>query len=327
MLYLILLFILGLGALYLGADWLVRGASAIALRLGIRPMVIGLTIVAVGTSMPELLLNVVAVLDGQDALAIGNIVGSNIANIALILGITALLLPLTVEPEALKKEYPMMLGITLLFWFLASNGRIGRIDGIILVACLFAFMAYILIANRRSSAPPVDLPLEEEKEGAVGDTLIARLRSSTWGRVAYVVFGMVMLAIGADLLVDSAVGMADILGIHPGVIGLTALAVGTSLPELAASLVSALRGESDLSVGNVLGSNMLNIMFVVGLVALIQPMTIDPDALRLHFPIMVGFTLLLFPLAWTHQRINRYEGGLLLSGFVAYFAYLLVPYF
>ncbi|NNE69252.1 MAG: calcium/sodium antiporter [Rhodothermales bacterium] len=320
------LFALGLGVLYLGADWLVRGASALALDLGIRPLMVGLTVVALGTSMPELLLNVFAVVQGVDALAIGNIIGSNIANIGLILGVTALVLPLTVAPEALKKEYPMMLGVTLLFWFLSWQGAgLSRIDGAILVTCLVAFMVYILKTARTRPPGSVEIPVADDFDAPEASPL-ARFASTKLGRVTYVIIGMGMLALGAELMVSSAVDIGDRLGIHPGVIGLTAVAIGTSLPELAASLVCALRGEADMSVGNVLGSNMLNIIFVVGLVAMIQPMAVEQEALDIHFPVMVGFTLLLFPLAWTRFRINRPEGAVLLTAFLSYFAYLLYPY-
>jgi cation:H+ antiporter len=323
MLVQVLIFALGLGVLYFGAEWLVRGASALALRLGIRPLVVGLTVVALGTSMPELLLNVIAVWSDQDALAIGNIIGSNIANIALILGITALVLPLTVEPEALKKEYPMMLGVTLLFWALALDGVINRTDGFILLSALVAFMVYVVRDARSRPKGLVDIPDEEHGPDA---TRWARFITTQAGRITLVLFGVVLLAVGANLMVGSAVAIADYLGIHPGIIGLTVVAVGTSLPELAASLVCALRGEADMSVGNVLGSNMLNIMFVVGLVAVLNPMVIEPAALKLHFPIMVAFTVLLFPLAYTRKQITRMEGGFLVAGFTTYFVYLLVPY-
>jgi cation:H+ antiporter len=322
----LVLFALGLGVLYVGADWLVKGASSLALDLGIRPLVVGLTVVALGTSMPELLLNVIAVWEDQDALAIGNIIGSNIANIALILGVTALVLPLTVAPDALKKEYPMMLGVTLLFWFLASQGAgISRLDGAILISCLLAFMGYILLTARKRPPGSVEIPTVAD-DAPVDGSFLAKMATTAWGRTLYVIVGMALLALGADLMVGSAVTIGDLLGIHPGVVGLTAVAIGTSLPELAASLVCALRGEADMSVGNVLGSNMLNIMFVVGLVSMIKPMAVDQAALDLHFPVMVGFTILLFPLAWTRFRINRPEGGLLLAGFLTYFAFLLYPY-
>ncbi|MFT4605838.1 MAG: cation:H+ antiporter [Rhodothermales bacterium] len=327
MIFQLALFALGLGVLYVGADWLVKGASSLALDLGIRPLVVGLTVVALGTSMPELLINVVAVWEDQDAMAIGNIIGSNIANIALILGVTALVLPLTVQPDALKKEYPMMLGVTLLFWFLASQGDgISRLDGAILISCLLAFMVYILKTARRRPPGSVEIPTAVE-ESPVDGSFLAKMATTTWGRSLYVIVGMVLLAGGANLMVGSAVTIGEILEINPAVVGLTAVAIGTSLPELAASLVCALRGEADMSVGNVLGSNMLNIMFVVGLVAMIKPMAVDQEALDMHFPVMVGFTILLFPVAWTKFRINRPEGGLLLAGFFTYFVFLLYPYF
>jgi len=217
-----------------------------------------------------------------------------------------------------------MLGVTLLFWILALDGEVTRGDGIVLVSCLIAFLSYIVHQARSSYKKMPQSDKVEAPESPLG--LLKRLSTSNWGRAGYVAGGIIVLALGAQLMVTSAVSIADQLGIHPGIIGLTIVAVGTSLPELAASVLCALRGETEMSVGNVLGSNMLNIMFVVGLVALVQPLEVEPVALQVHFPIMVGFTLILFPIAWTRNQISRLEGGLLLAGFATYFIYLIGPY-
>jgi cation:H+ antiporter len=313
-----LIFLAGRGILYLGAEWLVRGAASLALRFGIRPLVVGLTVVALGTSMPEFLVNFFAAFSDEDSLALGNIIGSNICNIALILGLSAIILPLSVRPEILRKEYPMMVFVSLLFYLLSLDGVISKLDGLLLVLLLVAFLLFLVIDTRRHA--------DRQKLEAVtalpeGDALM-----SVPKKVAFLLGGMVMLTIGARLMVYGATNIAESMGISNIVIGLTVVAIGTSLPELAASVVGALKNEADLSVGNILGSNLLNVLFVVGLVALIRPLQVDPASISIHFPVMIGFTVLLLPLAWTQYRITRLEGGLLVTGFVAYMVYLLVPY-
>lgn len=328
----IVLFVLGLGILYLGADWLIDGASEVARKFGIRPLIIGLTIVALGTSLPEFLLNVFAVAAGEDGLAIGNIIGSNIANIALILGISSVMMPLAFEGSALKKEYPMVLAVTGLFYLLSLDGAVTRTDGLILVAGLVAFLVFVIkdASNDPSSTAPEAMVVEPEP-----DPLAAPLsgmkkwlhdeRTGPFMRILLIVAGMAALAIGARLMVSSAIAIAEVMQINPVVIGLTIVAIGTSLPELAASLMASAKNESDLSVGNILGSNLLNILFVIGLVAIIQPMQVDQETLGFHMPVMIAFTLLLWPLARRHHRLSRVGGIVLLAGFLAYMLWLIIP--
>jgi cation:H+ antiporter len=322
----IVLFILGLGILYLGADWLIDGSSEVAKKFGIRPLIIGLTIVALGTSIPEFLLNLFAVAAGEDGLAIGNIIGSNIANIALILGISALLMPLSFQGSALKKEYPMMLAVTGLFYLLSSDGVISRMDGAILVGGLVAFLAFVI--RDASNTPPAMVQEAEEDPLFVPHSGLKKwLHDEKTGpimRILLIVAGMVALAIGARLMVDSSIAIAQFLGISPVIIGLTIVAIGTSLPELAASLMASFKNESDLSVGNILGSNLLNILFVIGLVALIQPMQVEAETLRFHMPVMVAFSLLLWPLARRHHELSRRGGIILLTGFATYILWLII---
>ena len=313
-----LIFLLGLGVLYLGAEWLVNGAANLALRYGIRPMIVGITVVALGTSMPEFVINFFAAFTGEDSLALGNIVGSNICNIALILGMSAMVLPLAVSPNTLRKEYPLMMAVLVLFYVVALDGLISKGDGLLLVSGLVAFIVYIFFDARRLT-PAVTMGREDEDARPPG-ALVRR-------KVLFVVGGIVLLAVGARAMVYAAVKVADMLEIDPVVVGLTVVAVGTSLPELAASLVSAIRQESDISVGNVLGSNMLNVLFVVGLVSLIRPLRVDPVSLDIHFPVMLFFGIVLLPLAWTSFKINRVEGGFLLAGFLSYMVFLAAPYF
>lgn len=313
------IFLVGLGLLYFGAEWLVKGAASIALRYGIRPLVVGITVVALGTSMPEFVINFFAAVTGEDSLALGNIVGSNICNIALILGTSALVLPLAVSPTTLKKEYPIMMAVLLLFYGVALDGVIGQWDGILLVAGLAAFLTYLFIDAKRFTDAPEQPQVDEDDEAG-------QVESSLRRKTALLTGGIVMLAVGARMMVYAAVNVANVLGIDPVVIGLTIVAIGTSLPELAASFVSAMKQEADISVGNVLGSNMLNVLFVVGLISIFRPLQVDAMSLSVHFPVMIGFGLLLFPIAWTQFKITRLEGGFLLAGFTGYLIFLAAPY-
>lgn len=312
-------FLIGIAVLYVGAEAMVKGAATLALRFGLRPLVVGLTVVALGTSMPEFVINFLSALAGEDSLALGNIVGSNICNIALILGLSAIVLPLSVDRAMLRKEYPIMLGTMLAFYLLALDGIISQVDGFLLVVGLVGFLVFIVVDARRynRSAPAPEDISEVEKED---------LRSPVRRKLVYLFGGMVALAVGAHLMVDSAVDIAEYMGVESVVIGLTIVAVGTSLPELAASIVSASRGEAELSVGNAMGSNLLNVLFVVGLVSMMRPLKVSPISLDVHFPVMIGFALLLFPLAWTDRQITRVEGSFMVVGFMGYMSYLLYPY-
>lgn len=311
-----LIFLLGLGILYLGAEWLIHGASRVALHYGIRPLVVGLTIVAIGTSLPEFFINFFAAFTGEHDLALGNIIGSNICNIALILGACSVILPLSVQPQMLRKEYPLMMGTMILFYLIALDGRISQWDGALLICVLLGVMAFLFIdAKRNPHTPMVDAPETAEDEAPPPHRQFIK-----------VLGGMVGLAVGARMMIYGAVEIADVMGIDHVVIGLTIVAIGTSLPELAASMVGTMNNEADLSVGNVMGSNLLNVLFVVGLLALISPMDVAPVSISLHFPVMIAFSALFLPLAWTEYQITRLEGSVLLIGFVSYMTYLVFPY-
>lgn len=317
-----LIFCVGLTALYYGAEWLIKGATSLALRFGIRRLVVGLTVVALGTSMPEFLVNFFAAVSNEDALALGNIVGSNIANIALILGMSALIYPLAVQPTTLRKEYPMMILVMGIFYWMSLDGRISQIDGLILVMGLVSFFIYLVLDSRTEDSRR---QVEEELKAFENGEMSGRIYP-VWQKLLFLLGGMIGLSLGARLMVTSAVNLADMLGIRHVVVGLTVVAIGTSLPELAASVMCAVRKEPDLSVGNILGSNLLNVLFVVGLVALIRPLEVDHESIKIHFPVMLGFGLLLYPLARTKYRISRVEGSILIAGFVAYMCYLAFPY-
>lgn len=311
------LFLIGLGILYLGAEWLIKAATQMALHYGIRPMVVGLTIVALGTSLPEFFINFFAAFTGEHDLALGNIIGSNICNIALILGSSAMILPLAVQPQMLRKEYPLMMGTMVLFYLVALDGQISQIDGLLMVIALLGVMAYLFIDAKRNADGPAMVEVDETEANDL---------RSPWMKALYTVAGMAFLAGGARLMVHGAVQIANAMGIDHVVIGLTIVAIGTSLPELAASMVGVIRQEADLSVGNVLGSNILNVLFVVGALASVSPLSVQPTSLTIHFPVMLVFCVLLLPMAWTQYCITRWEGGLLFTGFLGYMAYLVFPY-
>ena len=312
----LLFFAIGLVVLYFGAEWLVKGAASLAIRYGIRPLIVGITVVALATSMPEFVVNLFAAVTGEDSLALGNIVGSNICNIAMILGISAIVLPLTVAPSTLSKEYPIMMGVMVVFYLMSLDGTISQIDGVGLILGLLAFFIYLIRDARKYNVPP---PAESEEPPA--DAL-----DSMTKRVLYILGGMIGLSVGAQLMVSAAVHIAQDLGISPVIVGLTVVAIGTSLPELAASVACALNKQADMSVGNVLGSNLLNVLFVVGLVSLVRPLKVETASLEVHFPVMLAFGALLFPIAWTKYQISRIEGGVLLIGFIGYLTYLVMPY-
>lgn len=320
MLWQSLIFLVGIVVLYFGAEWLIKGAASIALKYGIRPLVVGITVVALGTSMPEFVINFFAAIQNEDSLALGNIIGSNICNIGLILGASALVLPLTISPTSLKKEYSIMMFVMVVFYLIALDGVIDKFDGFLLVGGLAAFLVFLVLDARRHARR--SSALQEVAEVESED-----VKAPTWKKATHLIGGMIALAVGARLMVLAAVNIATSMGIDPVVIGLTVVAIGTSLPELAASVVGAMRNEMDISFGNVLGSNLLNVLFVVGLVAFIQPLSVEPVALQIHFPVMIGFGLLLLPLAWTGYRITRIEGGVLLTAFAGYLIYLVAPYF
>lgn len=315
----VFLFFVGLLVLYLGAEGLVQGASSIALQHGIRPVVVGLTVVALGTSMPEFLVNFIATFTGESTLALGNIIGSNISNVALILGTCALALPIAVSPGILKREYPVMLGAMVLFYVAALDGVIEAVDGLIMVTLLVGLVAYVFYDAQRTTTTAILDQVE-------GDLQAADPEMTMGAKVGYVLGGMAGLTLGAHLMVDNAVAIADVMGVDHVVIGLSIVAIGTSLPELAASMVGALREESDLSVGNVMGSNLLNVLFVVGTLSIIEPIPVDTRTLNVHFPVMLGFCVLILPLTWTNYRLSRFQGGLLVAAFVGYMAYLALPY-
>lgn len=314
-----LLVLLALVLLVWSADRLVYGAAAIANNFGIPPLIIGLTIVAMGSSAPEIMVAINASLAGQPDTAIGNAIGSNITNIALVLGMTALVCPLTIASSTLKRELPLVLFITLAASLLMLDGSLALFDGVLLLAGFLAVNLWLLrqtLKHRDTSDPILQ---ESEDEVPVGvKTPIA---------LFWLVIGGVLLPLSADLLVDNASTIARSFGISELVIGLTIIAIGTSLPELAASMVGALKGEDDLAVGNVIGSNMFNLLAVLPMPALLSPGAFDSQALTRDVPIMGVLTVVLLLMAYGRKgkrQLTRWEGALLLTSFVVYQALLVI---
>ncbi|RMF87700.1 MAG: sodium:calcium antiporter [Nitrospinota bacterium] len=292
----------GIGLLYLGAEWLVRGASTIALRLGVTPLVVGLTVVAFATSAPELLVSLLAALTEQQAISVGNVIGSNIFNL-VILGIAALVRPLQITARTVRAEMPIAFLVSLGFWGLGWDGRIGRGDAVILLVCFLGFLWHCLKTARTE-----EVAMEGER-GSPHPWLIATM-------------GLGGLGLGAHLFVRGAVQVSRLLGVSELVIGLTVVAVGTSLPELVTSLIAAYRKVDDISVGNIVGSNIFNILLIVGGCALIRPLPVPPAVLRIDVPMMLATMLLAFPLMWSGLRLNRWEGIALIVAYAGYVFYL-----
>ena len=307
-----LLFVLGLGGLYLGAEGFVRGSARLAELLGISRWVIGLTLVAFGTSAPELAVSLLAALRGTPDLAVGNVVGSNVANVGLILAVAALLRPLEVRSSLVRREVPFMLLISLLFYGLALNGTISRLDGGVLVLALGAFL--VLMYVYRSEGLPDEPAASRAQPRGRGKALALN--------AALALGGLLVLLGGARLLVDSAVALARALGVSEGIIGLSLVAVGTSLPELATTVVAALRREMAISVGNIVGSNVFNLLSVIGIVALVRPLPVTPEWLTREIPLMLLFSFALLPLMGRGSRVERWEGMLLLLGYVGFLVWV-----
>ena len=316
----ILLFIAGLVILIVGADLLVRGASRLAAAFGVSPLVIGLTIVAIGTASPEIAVSLQAAVNGQGDLTLGNVLGSNIFNILFILGITALLAPIVIAQQLIRKDVPIMLGVSLLALGLASDGNLGFGDGMVLLSGMVVYVVFALRQSRLESKKVQDEYADEfaAKEPLTTQNMLLNM--------FFILAGLGLLVWGSRWLVDSAVFIAKALGVSELVIGLTIVAVGTSLPEVATSIIAALKGESDIAVGNAVGSNIFNLLGVLGLGALLAPrgISVAERVLRLDFLVMVFVTLVCLPIFYIDNRISRVEGTLLLGYYVLYVTYVIL---
>lgn len=315
-------FAAGLTALVLGASSLVRGASKLALSLGLSPLVVGLTIVAFGTSAPEMAVSTGAVLDGQGDIAVGNVVGSNIFNVLFILGVSALIVPLVVHVQLIRQEIPIMLCASLLLLVLGLDGMIRVWEGGLLMALLVAYTAFLVIQSRKESAQQA-AEFNEEIQPARPGALDAH-----WTvQLGLIVAGLALLVVGSDWLVSSSVAFAKAFGVSDLVIGLTIVAAGTSMPEVATSLTAAIKGERDIAVGNVVGSNTFNILGCIGMSGLVagaDGLTVAPSLLNFDIWVMLAVALACFPVFLTGREIARWEGAVFLGYYVAYVAYLVL---
>jgi len=302
----------GLVLLFFGADWLVQGAVTLALHLGLSPLIVGLTVVALGTSVPEALVSVQAALGHQGGIALGNVIGSNILNIALILGLSAFFNPLKVDSHLVKADVPLLAGATFMLVVLLEDFHISRMEGAFLLLCIVFYVTGNIMTVKRTS------PEEDKIEGMEipedsGKTL--------WRDVGFLILGIVTLGFGANFLVTGAVDLARIFGLSEALIGLTIVSIGTGTPELATALMAAFRKSPDLAIGNVVGSNLFNIMFVLGIAGLVAPLD-GKGISSVDLYVMLGVTILLLPTVWTGRILDRKEGFLFLAIYVGYLYHL-----
>jgi cation:H+ antiporter len=310
------LLLAGFALLVGGAELLVRGASRLATDVGISPLVVGLTVVAFGTSTPELAVSVLAAQSGQGGIALGNVVGSNICNVLLILGLSALVAPLVVSRQVVRLEVPIMIGVSLLLTLFALDGVIGRWEGGLLFAGIIVYTVWTVRRSRR----------ELREQASLQESPPAGSRSGRGTQILQILGGLVLLGVGSKWLIDGAVSVATFFGVSDLVIGLTVVAVGTSLPELATSVLASLRGERDIAVGNVVGSNIFNILSVLGLTAALAPagVPVPPTALTFDLPVMVAVAVACLPIFLAGYRIARWEGGLFFGYYVAYTLFIVL---
>ena len=308
----------GLVLLYFGAEWLVRGSSELAIRFGISPLVVGLTVVAFGTSAPELVVSVKANLDGSGGMAIGNVVGSNICNIALVLGVGAVIFPLGIQRQVVRREMPVLLGSTLVFLLMIKDGMIGRLEGGALFVGVLIYVIASLVQARKED-PNVSEDLDPE--------VIKAAKAGGLGRVSLniflIVIGALLLVLGADRMVVGGESIARFYGVPDAIIGLTLFAFGTSLPELATSVVAAMKNEGDIIVGNAVGSCIFNLLAVVGLAGVVSPLK-GEGVTVIHLAVMLALTVILMPMMLHRMKLDRWEGALLVTGYLGFTAWLIV---
>ncbi len=305
--------LVGVLLLVLGAEWLVTGAARLARDMGVSPFVVGLTVVAFGTSAPELAASVRATLAGEGELAVGNVIGSNIANICLILGLTAIMRPVPVQSGVVRRDVPIVIGVTIGAILVFMDGVVGRIEAAVLAVGIVAFTVFLVVAGRREV---IEQALDEPEQ-------VIRVGPARVWTIVRTLVGMIALVLGADLLVEGASALAAALGVPSVIIGLSLVAFGTSVPELATSLAAALKRESDIAVGNILGSNVFNILCVLGISGLVRPLDVPDLAMQRDVWVMLVVALACLPILGTARRISRIEGSLL---FTTYIAYIVVIY-
>ncbi|NDJ60402.1 MAG: calcium/sodium antiporter [Chloroflexi bacterium] len=309
----ILFVLIGLAGLFIGGNWLVKGAARLASLIGVSPLVVGLTVVALGTSAPELLVSLSAALQGSNDLVVGNVLGSNIANIGLVLGIAGLIFPVSVRWTLLREEILFMIGFSVLALVLALDGSLSRMDGLVLLVGFAVFTGFVYWEARRERSD-IEPEIEEfeELEGLVEAT-------TPWLEVVRLLAGLALLIFGAQFMVEGAVSIARALNVSEAIIGISLVAIGTSLPEVATCVIASLRRENDIVTGNVVGSNISNLMVILGLTALVLPITVTPDLLQFEFLGMIGFALVLLPIA-LRQTLGRRPAIILLGAYVVFIA-------
>lgn len=316
----ILLLLAGLVLLVVGAELLVRGASDVATRFGISPLIVGLTIVAYGTSSPEMAVSIQSGLAGNADIALGNVIGSNIFNVLMILGIAALIAPMMVANQLIRIDVPIMIGVSVLALVFGADGKISRVDGIILFILAILYTAFQIYEGRKQSKASA---LENSENGIFKQRITPQRLMIN---VGLILAGLVLLVLGSQFLIDSSITIAKVLGVSDLVIGLTIVAAGTSLPELASSVVASIKGEQDIAVGNVVGSNIFNILAVLGLSAVVSAngINVSQAALRFDVPVMIAVAIACLPIFSSGQSISRWEGILFLFYYIAYTAYLIL---
>ena len=293
---------------------MVKGGSTLAVLLGVRPLLVGITVVAFATSTPELIVSVIASLKGSSDLALGNIVGSNIANIGLILGLSGLLMPLHINISFLRKELPILIAVSLLFYVLSLDLNIGLTDGFILLTVFTLFIVFAFITARKEGNSGLTLPLPRLERGRIGGKAKILLA---------ILAGMGALFVGGELLIRASISMAKEFGISEIIIGLTLVSLGSSLPELATAIVASLQKENDICIGNLIGSNIFNILFVGGLAAVVSPINVAKEQLTFYLPVMLVYTVSMMPMMKTGLVLKRWEGALLLATYVGFLIYLI----
>lgn len=317
----ILMLVLGLAVLTAGAELMVRGSSRLAIAMGISPLVVGLTVVAFGTSAPELVVSIQSSLIGQPDVAIGNVVGSNIFNVLLILGLSAMIVPLRVSQQLIRIDVPLMIAISILVYVLALDGTIGRLDGLLLVSGLIGYTSFAIITSRKERAG-----IKAEYEAEFGDAKETQGGAKIAINLILVGAGLGLLVLGSHWFIGSAIAIARALGVSELVIGLTIVAAGTSMPEVATSIMAAIRGERDIAVGNVVGSNIFNIFAVLGLSSVVSPggVKVSAAALQMDIPVMIAVAAACLPVFFVGHVISRWNGVMFFAYYIAYTASFII---